>query len=119
MSIDSPSVEFRMVNRRVYHRGLTLMVGTLPITTQGSVGMDESLSLVAEIPMQANMLGLDLSLGTMEGQTLKIPIEGTLTKPRIDRRCLVDLPRQLIENTAKGVLIDGVGKGLKGLFPTQ
>jgi translocation and assembly module TamB len=119
MSIDSPSVEFRMVNRRVYHRGLTLMVGTLPITTQGSVGMDESISLVAEIPMQAQMLGLDLSLGTMEGQTLKIPIEGTLTKPRIDRRCLVDLPRQLIENTAKGVLIDGVGKGLKGLFPTQ
>ena len=86
MSIDSPNVEFRMVNRRVYHRGLTLVIGTTPITTQGSVGMDESLALMAEVPINARLLGVDLSLGALEGTTLKIPIGGTLNKPKLDRR---------------------------------
>src|SRR3990172_4496284 len=75
MSIDTSEIEFRLVNRRVYHRGLKFMAGTLPITTHGSVGLDETLSVVAEVPIQAKLLGRDLSLGALEGQTLQIPIE--------------------------------------------
>ena len=119
MSIDSPNVEFRMVNRRVYHRGLTLVIGTTPITTQGSVGMDESLALMAEVPINARLLGVDLSLGALEGTTLKIPIGGTLSKPKLDRRALQDLPRQLIQNTAREVIGEGLNKGLERLFPGQ
>jgi hypothetical protein len=119
MSVDSSNVEFRMMNRRVYHRGLTIIVGTTPVTTQGSVGLDESLSLVAEVPLNARLLGADLSLGTLEGKSLRIPIEGTLQKPKLDRRALYDIPAQLLENAARGVLIDGVNRGLERLFPAQ
>jgi hypothetical protein len=119
LSIDSPNIEFRMVNRRVYHRGLTLKVGNIPITTQGSVGLDETLSLVAEIPIKAQLLGADLSLGALEGQTLKVPIEGTLQKPKLDKRALIDLPAQLLENTARDVLIKGLNQGFDRLFPGQ
>jgi hypothetical protein len=119
MKVDNSNVEFRLVNRRVYHRGLTITVGTTPVTTQGSVGLDESLSLVAEVPINARLLGADLSLGALEGKTLRIPIEGTLQNPRLDRRALQDIPRQLLENAARGVLIDGVSKGLERLFPPQ
>ena len=65
------------------------------------------------------MLGADLALGGLEGKTLKIPIEGTLSKPKLDRRALLDVPRQVIENTARDVLLDGLNKGLDRLLPGQ
>ncbi len=116
VSVDNSNVEFRMVNRRVYHRGLKITVGTTPVTTEGSVGLDESLSLVAEVPINARLLGADLSLGALEGRSLKIPIGGTLKNPQLDKRALADITRQLIENAARDVLRDGLNRGLEQLF---
>jgi hypothetical protein len=117
MSIDTEDVEFRMVNRRVYHRNLKFVVGTLPITTQGSVGLDESLSMVAEVPLRANVLGRDLSLGALEGQAIQIPISGTLSKPKLDRGVLRQLGGRLIQNAARGALLDEVNKRLERFLP--
>jgi hypothetical protein len=119
VSVDSSNVEFRMVNRRVYHRGLTIVVGTTPVTTEGSVGLDETLSMTAEVPINARLLGADLSLGALEGKKLKIPIAGTLSHPKLDRRALQEIPAQLIEHAARDVLLEGLNKGLDRLFPTQ
>jgi hypothetical protein len=119
LAIDDANIEFRLVNRRVYHRGFQFTVGGIPVTTHGSVGLDESLAIVAEVPIQARLLGIDLSLGTLEGQTLQIPLEGTLTRPKLDRRALQQLTGQALQNTARGVLIDGVGRQLERLFPGQ
>lgn len=117
LSIDTSDVEFRMVNRRVYHRNLKFIVGTLPITTHGSVGLDESLSMVAEVPIRANLFGQDLSVGTLEGQTLQIPIGGTLSKPKLDRGVLRQFVGQLIQNMTRGALLNEVNKQFERLFP--
>ena len=119
ISIDSQNVEFRMVNRRVYHRGLTFKIGTLPVTTHGSVGFDESLSMVAEIPIRANLLGQDLSLGLLEGQTLQIPIEGTLSNPKLEHKVLDQLGGKLLKNVGRGQILNEVGKQLERLIPPQ
>jgi hypothetical protein len=81
--------------------------------------LDESLALMAEVPIKARLLGADLSLGALEGQTLKIPIGGTLKKPKLDRRALQELPKQLLQNAARDVITDGLNKGLERLFPAQ
>jgi hypothetical protein len=119
LSIDDANIEFRLVNGRVYHRGLTFMAGTTPITTRGSVGFDESLSMVAEVPIRAKLLGIDLSLGTLEGASVQIPIEGTLANPKLDRHILDQLAGKLLQNATKGVLINEVNKTLEKLFPGQ
>lgn len=119
LSIDTNDVTFRMVNRRVYHRNLKFTVGTLPITTYGSVGLDESLSMVAEVPLEAKLFGQDLSLGSLEGQSLKIPIGGTLKKPKLDRGVLRQLTGRLLQNITRGALINEVNKQLERLFPLQ
>ncbi|HEX5443878.1 MAG TPA: hypothetical protein VFW87_08620, partial [Pirellulales bacterium] len=120
MSIDTSDTEFRMVDRRVYHRNLKFVVGTLPITTHGSVGVDdESLSMVAEVPIRANLFGRDLSVGTLEGQTLQIPIGGTLSKPKLDRGILRQFTSKLIENMAKGALLNEVKGQLDRFLPLQ
>ncbi len=119
LSIDTSEIEFRMVDRRVYHRGLKFMAGTLPITTHGSVGFDETLAIVAEFPIQAKLLGRDLSLGALEGQTLQIPIDGTLKKPKLDHRIVERLTGQLLQNATRGLLLDGLNKQLDRLLPSQ
>jgi translocation and assembly module TamB len=119
LSIDTSDVEFRMIDRRVYHRNLKFVVGTLPITTHGSVGLDESLSMVAEVPIRANLLGRDLSVGTLEGQSLQIPIGGTLSKPKLDQGVLRQLTAQLLQNVTRGALLDEVGKQLDRFLPLQ
>jgi len=119
LSIDTSDIEFRMVNRRVYHRGLKFMAGTLPITTHGSVGLDETLAIVAEVPIQAKLLGRDLSLGALEGQSLQIPIDGTLKKPKLDHRIVERLTGQLLQNATRGLLLEGLNKQLDRLLPAQ
>jgi hypothetical protein len=119
VSLDVPNIEFRCVKRRVYHRGLKFQVGNLPVTTYGSVGFDETLAIVAEVPLQARLLGVDLSLGALEGQKMQIPINGTLSKPKLDPKAMQQLTARLLENTAKSVLIDGVGKQLERLLPPK
>ena len=119
VSIDSANVEFRMVAGRVYHRGLTFKIGTMPVTTHGSVGLDETLSIVAEVPVKANLLGQDLSLGLLEGQTLQIPIEGTLTNPKFEPRVLQQLTGGLLKNAGKGQILNEVGKTIDKLLPAR
>jgi hypothetical protein len=110
-------VQFRLVKGRIYHRGLKFQVGTMPVTTHGSVGTDESLAIVAEIPLQATLFGRDLSLGALEGRAVQIPIGGTLSKPKLDRGALQQFAAGLIGNTARGVLLDGINKRLEQLLP--
>ena len=119
VSIDDSNVEFRLVGGRVYHRGLTFTVGATPITTHGSVGLDESLAIVAEVPIRATFLGRDLSLGLLEGQTLQIPIEGTLSKPKVELHVLDQLTGKTLQNVGRGALLNEVNKTLEKLFPGQ
>ncbi len=122
LSVDDSNIEFRMVNGRIYHRGLQFTTGAVPVTTYGSVGLDESLAIIAEIPLRATLFGRDLTFGAMEGRTLQIPIDGTLGNPKLDRRALGQLTGKALQNTARDVLIDGVGgvgRQLERLFPGQ
>ncbi len=119
LSVDDSNIEFRMVGGRVYHRGLQFQVGTVPISTYGSVGLDESLAIMAEIPLKATLFGRDLSFGALEGRVVQIPIDGTLEQPKIDSRAMAQLTGKMLQNTARGVLIDGVGKTLERLLPGQ
>lgn len=119
VSVDSSEVEFRMVDRRIYHRGLKFNAGAVPITTHGSVGFDESIALVAEVPIQATFLGRDLSLGALEGRTVQIPIGGTLAHPKLDRGGMQQLIGKSIENATRGALIDQVNRQFERLLPVQ
>ena len=101
--IENQTVEFRMVGGRVYHRGLQFTAGNVTITTRGSVGLDESLSVVAEIPMNAGLMGNNSKLKGIDSESLQIPIEGTLTHPKIDPRAIEKLTAALMKNTTRNL----------------
>ena len=108
-------VPFQMVNGRVHHSGLELVFPDLTIRTRGSVGLDQTVHLLAEMPVPPKWLGNNPIGAALRNQTIRIPIGGTLSKPQIDRRVLDQLSRQFIENAARNVIQDEVNKRLKDL----
>lgn len=119
LSLANQTVDFRLAKGRVYHQGLEFMAGEVPVRTSGSVGLDETLSLVAEVRILDQWVSQEPILSGFKGQSLQIPIEGTLTQPRVDRRAMDQLTGQLLQNAARGAVINQLDKQLEKLFPLK
>jgi hypothetical protein len=117
ITIQNQTIEVRMVNRRVYHRGLQFVAGKLPIRTTGSVGFDESLEILAEVFVPNEGIGSGAVVNALKGKTLQIPIRGTLTQPKLDDRALTQIAGQVLQNTAKDALQNEIGRQLDRLLP--
>ena len=110
-------VEFRMAKGRIHHEGLELIFPDLTIRTYGSVGInDQSVSIVAEMPVPPKWIGNNVIGSALRNQTIRLPIGGTLSKPKIDNRELDRLNRQFIGNAARNIIEDEGQKFLETLF---
>jgi hypothetical protein len=113
-------VEFRLVQGRVYHRGLELEFPELTVRTYGSVGLDKTLAIMAEMPIPPKWLR-DNALGNaLKDQTIQVPIAGTLSKPKLDRSVLDQLAKQSLQSFRKageGLLRNELNKQLDRLLP--
>ncbi|MDY0165663.1 MAG: hypothetical protein RBS80_03920 [Thermoguttaceae bacterium] len=109
-------VPFRMVAGRVHHEDLELIFPDVTIRTQGSVGIDQTVSLVASLPVPPKWLTNDILRSAFQGQEVRIPVGGTLSAPRLDRVELDKWNRRLLENAAQNVIRDQVEQGLNRLL---
>jgi len=110
MQLERQTVPFAVENRRVYHDGLAMHVKDFTIRTKGSVGMDQTLSMVAEIPIADEWIGKEPWLQGLKGQSLQIPISGTVSRPVIDTKAIQQLTMQLVQRTASNQLNNVVGE---------
>jgi translocation and assembly module TamB len=110
-------VKFEMIEGRVHHQGLKMTVKDVIITTRGSVGLDQTMELVAEIPVQESWLKNNSALASLKGQTLQIPIRGTLSQPAPDLRAISNLTQGLARNAATNALQDRATKEINKFLP--
>ncbi len=116
LKIDPQEIPFRMVRGRVEHQNFKIEVGDVVVRTSGSVGLDQTLDLVAEIPIREKWVQRDPVLRSLAGQTLKVPIRGTVQNPKLDGKAIAQLSKQMLQGAAGGVLNDAIERGLqKGL----
>jgi hypothetical protein len=106
-------VQFEVVEGGVVHRGFTMTVKDMAITTEGRVGIeDQSLNLLASVPIQESWLKkAPPYLTGLKGKTLQIPISGTISQPKLDARVLENLAKQAAGSAVQGVIDDQVKKG--------
>ncbi|MHB1422083.1 MAG: translocation/assembly module TamB domain-containing protein [Gemmataceae bacterium] len=118
-------VPFRMINGRVHHTGLELHFPELTMRVSGSVGLDGSLALTAEMPVPPKWLvSSKLAKSALAKQTIRLPIGGTLSQPKIDERALREASAPFMHDTTENTLrqeSDGKAKkesesGLRKLF---
>ncbi|QDU79897.1 hypothetical protein Pla110_16170 [Polystyrenella longa] len=108
--------EFRVTGGRVYHKRLEFHVDDAILFTTGSVGLDNSLNLVAEIPIQEKWLGNNRLAASMKGQLLRVPISGTMKQPILDQQALAVFASQFAGSAAQNYLQEELDKQLKNLF---
>lgn len=115
--IPEQDVEFRMFKGSVHHKQLTMQIYDTVVHTHGSVGLDnQSLNMVAEIPIRDKWVKGNKLLANLKGKTVRVPISGTTDAPRFDMRFLTNLAGQVTQGAAQKFLQDNLGNGLNGLF---
>lgn len=118
--IPQQTVRVDVEKGRVFHQGLTMTSGDVTIRTSGSVGLDETLAIMAEVPIRDEWVTDKKYLASLRGTVIQIPVQGTLGKPRLDNRMLTELSARLVGGAARGVVQDEVNRGLQRLFgPTR
>lgn len=111
------TVPFRMVDGRVYHRDLELVFPEVTMRTFGSVGLDQSLALIVEMPIPDKWRTGHATLDrVVQNQTLRLPIGGSLQEPAIDRRELERQAGQFMQNAARNVLESQLNRQLERLL---
>ncbi|HZN34476.1 MAG TPA: hypothetical protein VFB80_11680, partial [Pirellulaceae bacterium] len=105
-------VPFEVRQGVVHHHGLTMTVKDVVITTEGSVGIEtQQINLLASIPVQESWLKNDAKFAFLKGQTIKVPIRGTLSQPQLDGKVLENLGKQLVGNVVQGQINKQVERG--------
>lgn len=110
-------IPFRMVNGRVYHENLELVFPELTIRTRGSVGLDQSLAIVAEMPVPPKWLAANTTLtSALRDQTITLPVSGTLSRPQIDRQKLDQYNQQFLRKATENVIQNELNRQFDRLF---
>jgi len=107
-------IPFQWQNGRVYTRGTTFNVDDVQLRSTGSVGMDQSVELVAEVPILDKWIGDKRELQMLKRKSIQVPVKGTLTRPQLDQNVLREISRQFVRENAGNLIRDQLNKQLKG-----
>lgn len=111
------TVQFRQADQRVAHDRFLMRFRDVEIQTRGSVGIDESLNLVASIPIREDWISDERIRTALGGQMLQVPIYGTLRQPQVDPRAIGELARRAAGNAIERVIEGRLKSGLEKLLP--
>lgn len=114
VSISDRTVDFRLVDGRVYHQGLEFEIGDLMVRSRGSVGLDNTLSLMLEFHVPAKWLGRRAEGAA--ATVIEVPVTGTFSRWKVDRRAVLDSVKQRGLEAAGELLGDEINGALEKLF---
>ena len=116
VTMNERTIDVQVIDGRVYHRNLEFFIDDVPVRSQGSVGFDETLALLIEVPIQAKWVGDNPALQPLVGQALRIPVEGTFGKPKFDQRAIGAFVAQAAQSAAGGLIGGELNKALDKLL---
>lgn len=116
LTVPQQNLPFEVREGRVHHRGFTVQAQDVVLRTSGSVGLDQTLALAAEVPIRDSWVAGKPLLAGLQGTSLQIPVGGSFAKPQLDTRALADLNRQMLQGAASRALENELNRGLQRLF---
>ncbi len=117
LTIADHAVDFRLADGRVHHGDMVFQVGELTLHSRGSVGLDQTLALQLEIPLPEKWTTGGPLRENLRGQSVKIPVHGTLARPQIDGRAVASLSEQLLRGALQGTINSELNNLLDRLLP--
>jgi translocation and assembly module TamB len=110
ITMSEKAIDVTIAEGRVYHKNLEFLIDDVPVRSNGSVGFDETLNLVIEIPIQQKWVGSKPALQSLVGQVIQIPVSGTFAKPQVDNRAVGNFLAQAAQQAAGGIIGEELNK---------
>jgi hypothetical protein len=104
---------------RVHHKDFALHISGTTLHTSGSVGFDNTLDLVVDVPIPKDLPVLKnnpVLVKAVAGKVVKVPMKGTLAKPELDVKAFEQAVAALARGAAKEVGKEAIEKELNKLF---
>jgi len=108
-------IAFEAKDGRIALSPMTLEAEGHQLKMHGSVGFDNTLDFIARIPVTEKMVGKD-AYQFLQGTTIKVPIRGTASKPRLDETAFQQATGDLMQQSLRKNLEKGAQDLLKNLF---
>jgi hypothetical protein len=115
LSLADQDIDFEAKNGRIALSPMTLNAEGYQLKMHGSIGFDQTLDFIARIPVTKKMVGKD-AYRFLQGMTIKVPIRGTTSQPRIDETAFQQTIDDLMQQALRKNLQNGVQNLLKNLF---
>ena len=109
LTLEQQTIPVAIHDGRVFHEGVRISHKDIVIQTSGSVGFDQSLNLVAEIPIADDWIEGKSHLAALRGEKISIPVSGTASSPKLDLSALNQVSSQLIKKAASGAINQYIG----------
>jgi hypothetical protein len=77
-------IQFAVADERVTHSGLEFGVPQVRVRTEGSVGFDQTLDVIAEVILALGESEKRPILSALGNQNLRVPIRGTFAEPKVE-----------------------------------
>jgi len=100
LRMSEQTIPVSVENGRVYHEGIKFSHDDIRIETSGSVGLDQTVNMVARIPIPDDWLTSSEYLDGLKGQAISIPITGTVSRPVLDQQAIRNFSGQLAKAAA-------------------
>jgi hypothetical protein len=108
-------IEFEAKDGRIALSPMTLDAQGHQVKMHGSIGFDSTLDFIARIPVTQKMVGKD-AYQFLQGTTIKVPIRGSASNPRIDETAFQQATDDLMQQALRKNLEKGAQDLLKNLF---
>jgi len=115
ITLSSQPMQFIGENDRIRCSTLEIKTKEHSLKLSGSIGFDQSLDYIAQVPVTRKMVGGDV-YKYLEGTFITVPIGGTVSKPSISKDLVQRAIKDLITQAGKKQIADQAGKLLKKLF---
>jgi hypothetical protein len=110
ITMSEKAIDVTIIDGRVYHKNLEFLIDDVPVRSNGSVGFDESLNIVIEVPIQQKWVGSKPALQSLVGQAIQIPVTGTFAHPQVDNRAVGSFVTQAAQQAAGGIIGEEINK---------
>lgn len=118
--VNESAVPVQVANGRVHHQNFAVRIAGTTFHTSGSVGFDDTLDLVVDVPLPKDLPALKnnpVLTKAVAGKVVKVPLKGTLTKPELDPKAFNEAVIALARQGAKDAGKDLIESELKKLLP--
>ena len=117
LEVPDQNVGVSLREGRFYQQPITFMADKYALRISGSVGLDTTLDMIAEVPVTPELLGKNKDLyALLKDESIKIPIKGTAAKPAVGIDILQANLASLLKAASTKLIKDkGTETILKGL----